>query len=76
TLNTRVSGGCIISRSVVVQSVLFPRVRIHSFCNIDSAVLLPEVGVGRSCRLRLCVKDRACIIPDCMVIGENSEEDA
>ncbi len=32
TLNSLVSGGCIISGSVVVQSVLFPRVRINSFC--------------------------------------------
>ncbi|EHS2723821.1 TPA: glucose-1-phosphate adenylyltransferase [Salmonella enterica subsp. enterica serovar Paratyphi B] len=76
TLNSLVSGGCIISGSVVVQSVLFPRVRINSFCNIDSAVLLPEVWVGRSCRLRRCVIDRACIIPEGMVIGENAEEDA
>jgi glucose-1-phosphate adenylyltransferase len=76
TLNSLVSGGCIISGSVVVQSVLFPRVRVNSFCNIDSAVLLPEVWVGRSCRLRRCVIDRACVIPEGMVIGENAEEDA
>ncbi len=76
TLNSLVSGGCIISGSVVVQSVLFPRVRINSFCNIDSAVLLPDVWVGRSCRLRRCVIDRACVIPEGMVIGENAEEDA
>ena len=65
-----------ISGSVVVQSVLFPRVRVNSFCNIDSAVLLPDVWVGRSCRLRRCVIDRACVIPEGMVIGENAEEDA
>ena len=60
----------------MVQSVLFPRVRVNSFCNIDSAVLLPEVWVGRSCRLRRCIIDRACVIPEGMVIGENAEEDA
>jgi glucose-1-phosphate adenylyltransferase len=76
TLNSLVSGGCIISGSVVVQSVLFPRVRVNSFCNIDSSVLLPDVWVGRSCRLRRCVIDRACVIPEGMVIGENAEEDA
>ena len=58
TLNSLVSGGCIISGSVVVQSVL------------------PEVWVGRSCRLRRCIIDRACVIPEGMVIGENAEEDA
>ncbi len=76
TLNSLVSGGCVISGLVVVQSVLFSRVRVNSFCNIDSAVLFPEVWVGRSCRLRRCVIDRACVIPEGMVIGENAEEDA
>ncbi len=56
--------------------MLFPRVRVNSFCNIDSAVLLPDVWVGRSCRLRRCVIDCACVIPEGMVIGENAEEDA
>ncbi|EMH90203.1 bacterial transferase hexapeptide family protein [Klebsiella pneumoniae JHCK1] len=76
TMNSLVSGGCIISGSVVVQSVLFSRVRINSFCNIDSSVLLPGVWVGRSCRIRRCVIDRGCVIPEGTVIGENAVEDA
>lgn len=76
TLNSLVSGGCIISGSVVVQSVLFSRVRINSFCNIDSSVLLPDVWVGRSCRLRRCIIDRACVLPEGLIIGENAEQDA
>jgi glucose-1-phosphate adenylyltransferase len=76
TMNSLVSGGCIISGSVVVNSVLFPRVRVNSFCNIDSTVLLPDVVVGRSCRLRRCVIDRACELPEGMVIGENPDEDS
>lgn len=76
TMNTLVSGGCVISGSVVVNSVLFSRVRINSFCNIDSCVLLPDVDIGRSCRLRNCVIDRACSIPAEMIIGENADEDA
>ncbi|MCU5771210.1 glucose-1-phosphate adenylyltransferase [Erwiniaceae bacterium BAC15a-03b] len=76
TMNSLVSGGCIISGSVVVHSVLFPRVRINSFCNIDSSVLLPDVVIGRSCRLRRCVIDRACVLPEGMVVGENPDEDS
>lgn len=76
TRNSLVSGGCIISGSVVEQSVLFPRVRVNSFSNIDSTVLLPDVTVGSSCRLRRCIIDRGCVIPDGMVIGENAQEDA
>jgi glucose-1-phosphate adenylyltransferase len=76
TMNSLVAGGCIVSGSFVVHSVLFPRVRVNSFCNIDSSVLLPDVNVGRSCRLRKCVIDRACHIPEGMVIGENAEQDS
>ncbi|MNN64732.1 Glucose-1-phosphate adenylyltransferase [compost metagenome] len=76
TMNSLVSGGCIVSGSVVVHSVLFPRVRVNSFCTIDSTVLLPDVNVGRSCRLRRCIIDRACHIPEGMVIGENADEDS
>lgn len=76
TMNSLVSGGCIISGSVVVNSVLFSRVRINSFCNIESSVLSPDVVVGRSCRLRRCVIDRACVLPEGTVIGENPDDDA
>nr|MBA2817470.1 Glucose-1-phosphate adenylyltransferase [Candidatus Pantoea persica] len=64
----------------MVNSVLFPHVRANSYCiaycNIDSAVLLPDVVVGRSRRLRRCVTDRACVLPEGMVIGENPGEDS
>ncbi|GKX50432.1 glucose-1-phosphate adenylyltransferase [Budvicia aquatica] len=75
TMNSLIGAGCIISGSVVLNSVLFPRVRINSFCTLDSAVLLPDVYIGRSCRLRRCVIDRACHLPEGLVIGENAEED-
>jgi glucose-1-phosphate adenylyltransferase len=76
TMNSLVAGGGIVSGSVVVHSVLFSRVRVNSFCTIDSSVLLPDVNVGRSCRLRRCIIDRACQIPEGMVIGENADEDS
>lgn len=75
-LSSLVSGGCIVSGSMVKESVLFPRVNIDSYCNINLSVLLPDVQVGRSCHLHRCVIDRACVIPDGMVIGMNAEEDA
>lgn len=75
-MNSLVSGGCIVSGSLVAHSVLFSRVRINSFCTVDSSVLLPDVYVGRSCRLRRCVIDRACRIPEGTVIGENADEDS
>ena len=76
TYNTIVSGGCIVSGSTVRDSVLFSNVRIHSFCDITRAVLLPDVEVGRGARLTNVVIDRACVIPDDMVIGEDAAADA
>ncbi|SQI41509.1 Glucose-1-phosphate adenylyltransferase [Leminorella richardii] len=75
TMNSLIGAGCIISGSVVLNSVLFPRVRVNSFCTLDSAVVLPDVHIGRSCRLRRCIIDRACHLPEGLVVGENVEED-
>ncbi|MDT7520482.1 glucose-1-phosphate adenylyltransferase [Rhodoferax sp. TBRC 17660] len=76
TINTMVSGGCIVSGSIVSNSVLFSSVRIHSFCVIDQAVLLPEVTIGRGCRLSRVVIDRGVVVPDGLVIGEDPVADA
>ena len=70
-----VSGGCIVSGSRVARSVLFSKVRINSYCSIDSAVLLPGVEVGRHARLSRVVVDRGCRIPPGMVIGEDAADD-
>lgn len=50
--------------------------RVNSFCNIESSILLPGVNIGRSSRLRRCIIDRGCVIPENTVIGENPEEDS
>jgi len=76
TVNTIVSGGCIVSGSKVVESVLFSSVRIHSFCEVRQAVLLPDVEVGRGSRLSRVVVDRGCVIPDGTVVGEDAAADA
>jgi glucose-1-phosphate adenylyltransferase len=76
TVNTIVSGGCIVSGSKVSSSVLFSGVRVHSFCDINEAVLLPDVEVGRGARLNKVVVDRGCVIPDEMVVGEDAAADA
>ena len=71
-----VSGGCIVSGSAVRNSVLFSGVRVHSFCDIEKAVILPDVHIGRGCRLKKVVIDRACVLPEGMVVGEDPILDA
>ena len=75
-VNVLISGGCIVSGSHLALSVLFSNVRVHSFCHIDQAVILPDSEVGENCRLTKVVIDRGCKIPAGMVIGEDAELDA
>lgn len=70
-----VSGGCLISGSKVNQSVLFSDVRVHDYCKIDGAVILPKVTVHRNAVLKNVVIDRGCVIPEGLQIGVNPEED-
>jgi len=73
--NLIVCGGCVISGSQISRSVLSSNVVVNSFCNIAEAVLLPQVSIGASCRLRKVVIDRGCQIPDGTVIGEDPVRD-
>jgi glucose-1-phosphate adenylyltransferase len=75
-VDSMVSGGCIISGSLVRHSLLFSNVRINSYCTVESSVVLPDVNIGRNCRITKAVIDRGCEIPPGTVIGEDSEEDA
>ena len=70
-----VSGGCLISGSTVNNSVLFSDVRVHSYCTIEGAVILPKVTVNRNVILKNVVIDRGCSIPEGMQIGVNLQED-
>ena len=39
-------------------------------------MILPKVNIGRNCRITRAVIDKATVIPDGTVIGEDLEEDA
>jgi len=75
-IDSMVSGGCIISGSIARHSLLFSNVRVHSYSTVEDSVLLPDVDIGRNCRIKKAVIDKRCIIPDGTVIGEDPEADA
>jgi glucose-1-phosphate adenylyltransferase len=75
-VDSMVSGGCIISGSVVSHSLLFSNVRVNSYCSVESSVILPDVDIGRNCRIKNAVIDKRCRIPDNTVIGEDPKADA
>jgi glucose-1-phosphate adenylyltransferase len=74
-VDSMVSGGCIISGSEVRHSLLFSNVRVNSYSKVQDSVVLPEVNIGRHCRITKAIIDRGCHIPPNTVIGENLEED-
>ncbi len=75
-VNSLVSGGCIISGAHVQGSLLFSNVRVNSFSTVDDSVLLPDVVIGRHCRLRRVVVDKDVQLVEGTVIGEDAAEDA
>ena len=74
-VDSMVSGGCIISGAEVRHSLLFSNVRVNSFSVVRDSVVLPEVNIGRHCRISKAIIDRGCHIPTNTVIGEDLEED-
>ena len=74
-VDSMVAGGCIVSGSSIRHSLLFSRVRVHSYCDIRDSVIFPGVVVGRNCRIRRALIDLNCRIPADTQIGMDPEAD-
>ena len=74
-IDSMVSGGCILSGALVKRSVIFFATEIERGSVIKDSVILPKVSIGENCRITRAVIDKACIIEDGMVIGEDLEHD-
>jgi glucose-1-phosphate adenylyltransferase len=48
---------------------------VHSFCEIDQVILMPNVRVGRHARIRRAIIDRDVLIPRGALIGYDPDED-
>jgi glucose-1-phosphate adenylyltransferase len=75
-VSSLVSGGCIVSGGQIRRTLLFTGVHVHSYVNMEEAVVLPYVDVGRRARLKRVVIDRGVKIPDGLVVGDDAELDA
>ena len=74
--NSMVSGGCIVSGAYVKQSLLFSSVTVDEGSEVIQAVVLPQVKIGKHCRITRAIIDKGCVIEDGTVIGEDPVEDA
>jgi glucose-1-phosphate adenylyltransferase len=74
-IDSIVSGGCIVSGGRVVRSILSPGVRINSYCEVESSILMNDAEVGRYSRIRRAIVGPGVKIPESSVIGYDLEED-
>ena len=74
-LDSIVSPGCIVSGGHVIRSVLSPRVRVNSYAVVEGSILLEDVDVGRYCRVRRAIIDKAVKLPPYTVLGYDPEFD-
>lgn len=70
-----VSDGVIISGGTINRCVLHPRVRIHSYSDIDESILMDGVEIGRHSRIRRAIIDKGVKIPAGSNIGYDVEAD-
>ena len=75
TIDSTVSGGVVVSGSMVKRSLLFSKVRVHSYCQINDSVILPSVIINRGCKINKAIIDRSCVIPEGMEIGLDHNDD-
>ena len=71
-----VSGGCIVSGASVSQSLLFSSVEVDEGTELLRTMVLPEVKIGKKCRISRAIIDKRCRIPDHTVIGDDHADDA
>ncbi len=74
-LNSLIAGGSILSGGLVSESLLFRRVRVHSYASVTRSVLFDNVEVGRGCELQNVIVDKNVVIPPNTRIGFDTEDD-
>jgi glucose-1-phosphate adenylyltransferase len=74
-IDSVVSPGTIVSGGRVIRSVLCPGVRVNSYCEVDSSILLPNCEVGRYTRLRRTIVCSDVTVPESSTIGYDLDAD-
>jgi glucose-1-phosphate adenylyltransferase len=75
-INSMISGGAIVSGATVRESLIFTDVHIEERSQVQGAVVLPNVEIGRGCQIRRAIIDEGCELPDGIRIGFDRAQDA
>ena len=74
-ISSMISGGCVVSGSIVYRSILGYNIHVHSHAYVDSCVIMGGNDIGRGCRIRRAIIDKDVVIAPNTVIGEDPEHD-
>jgi glucose-1-phosphate adenylyltransferase len=74
-IDSIVAPGCIVSGGRVRRSVLGPFVRVNSYSDVESSILMPHAIVGRYSRVRRAILDEGVVLPENSSVGFDPEED-
>ena len=74
-INSTICDGCIISGSTVLNSILSPQVRIHSYSTVCDSIILNHVDIRENCQIRNAIIDKHVVLPNGTQIGYDKEHD-
>jgi glucose-1-phosphate adenylyltransferase len=74
-VDSMVCAGVVVSGGTVRRSVVSPGVRVHSYADVEDAVLMPGVEVGRSAVVYRAILDKDVRIAPGVHIGVDPERD-
>ena len=75
SLDSYISGGCVISGGTVRRSILGPQCRINSYSLVEDSILLHGAWIGRNSKIKRAIIDEGVEIPDGSVIGYDHDAD-
>jgi len=75
-IDSLISNGCVVSGASINHSLLFNNVRVNEGSVVTDSVVLPDVTIGKNCKINKAIIDKSAIIPDGSVIGESRDVDA
>lgn len=70
-----VAPGVIVSGARVHRSILSHGVRVNSYSEVESSILLERVTVSRYCRVHRAILNAGVTLPEGAVVGEDRERD-
>ncbi|MBQ0901404.1 glucose-1-phosphate adenylyltransferase [Micromonospora sp. U21] len=74
-VGSMISPGVVISGSLVENSIVSPKVRVHSWAHVEGSVLMEGVEIGRHAVVRRAILDKNVFVPEGAEIGVDLEKD-